>query len=235
MQDETGHPLVAVTGPHRPLKFGWWATRFMLWLCGLRAVYITARTTPPSEPIHGIIIGGGSDIEPHHYGGDHHPSRQYDMERDEFEMAMIQRALKENIPVLGICRGAQLINVVSKGSLHQDIRPLRKATPNKRRIRPIKWVELQPNSRVAEAMQTRKVKVNSLHEQAIDQIGQGLSVVGRDKDGFVQAIESNYGFLIGVQWHPEYLPYQKQQRKLFSLFARAVRKTHRELSLSQSP
>lgn len=232
MQDESKHPLVAVTGPHRPLRFGWWATRFNLWLCGLRAIYVTARTALPDVPIHGIVIGGGSDIEPHHYGEDHHPKRSYDMERDQFEIAMINKALEENIPVLGICRGAQLINVVSNGSLYQDIRPLRKITPNIRSIRPIKWVKLERPSRLRESLNVKQIKVNSLHEQAINKIGNGLSVVARDQDGFVQAIESNFGFLVGVQWHPEYLPYQKHQRKLFAMFASAVRKTHRELVLN---
>ncbi len=233
MPEDTIHPLVAVTGPHTALRWGWWASRFMLQLCGLRSVYLTANTPLPEQTIHGIVIGGGNDIEPHHYGGIAHPTKRYDTERDQFEIAMIKRALDENIPILGICRGAQLINVVSNGSLHQDIRPLRRITPNIRSIRPIKWVDLAANSRIREQLETDQIKVNSLHDQAIDRLGDGLSIVGRDRDGFVQAIESNYGFLLGVQWHPEYLPYRRQHRKLFQLFANAVRKTHRDLVLSE--
>ncbi|MVF13248.1 gamma-glutamyl-gamma-aminobutyrate hydrolase family protein [Ketobacter sp. MCCC 1A13808] len=226
-------PLVAVTGPHKTFRFGWWATRFMLAISGVRSVYLTARSVLPDEPVHGIIIGGGDDIEPEHYGGEVLPRRRYDIERDEFEIGMIRKALQDSIPMLGICRGAQLINVVSRGSLHQNIRPLRRITSNRRSLHPVKWVDLESTSRLAETLGSNKVKVNSLHDQAIDRLGNGLTVVGRDRDGFVQALEGSFGFLLGVQWHPEYLPYMKSQRRLFRLFTDAVRNSERELVLGQ--
>ena len=233
IQEPHAHPLVAVTGPHKTLRYGWWATRFMLSLCGVRSVYLTARSNMPSEPIQGIVIGGGDDIEPEHYGGELLPTRRYDIERDQFEISMIRRALEDNIPMLGICRGAQLINVVSRGSLHQNIRPLRRVTSNRRSIHPVKWVDLDTQSRLGEKLGHSKLKVNSLHEQAIDELGTGLTVIGRDRDGFVQALEGNFGFLLGVQWHPEYLPYMKSQRRLFHFFAEAVRHSERELILAE--
>lgn len=226
-------PLVAVTGPHARLRTAWWATRFMLAMQGLRATYLTARDPLPREPIYGIVIGGGNDIEPEHYGGNGLPERVYDPERDIFEMAMIRRAMQDNIPMLGICRGAQLINVVFGGSLHLDIRHLRKHTSNRDSIRPVKWVELEVTSRLHAHANASRLRVNSLHRQAIDQLGQGLTVVGRDDDGFIQAIEGNFGFLLGVQWHPEYLPYLRSQRRLFGLFADAVRQTSRELIFTE--
>ena len=118
MPDSDSHPLVAVTGPHTRLRWGWWASRLMLQLCGLRSVYVTANNPLPDLAIHGIVIGGGSDIEPDHYEGIRHPTQRYDAERDLFEIAMINRALDENIPVLGICRGAQLpSNHASDGAI----------------------------------------------------------------------------------------------------------------------
>lgn len=227
-------PLIAVTGPHKRLRFGWWATRFMLWLCGARSVYVTAHLPMPTHPIHGIVVGGGDDIVPEHYGGKLHPKRSYDMERDRFEITMIQQALEANIPMMGICRGAQLINVVSGGTLHQDIRPLRQHTSNRRSIHPVKWVQLEKVSRLRGYLQLPKLKVNSLHDQAIDRLGQGLSVIGCDRDGFIQAIEGQYGFLLGVQWHPEYLPYRKEQRNLFQLFTDAAKRHDRHLLLKAS-
>lgn len=224
-------PLIAVTGPHKRFPFAWWATRFMLGLVGLRCVYVTAHTGMPQQPVHGIVIGGGDDIEPEHYGGEWHPRRRYDVERDRFEIAMIQQALQANLPMIGICRGAQLINVVAGGTLYQDIRPLRRVTPNRRSVRPIKWVDLESGSRLVAELNRNAIRVNSLHEQAIERIGDGLSVVGRDRDGFIQAIEGRYGFLLGLQWHPEYLPYQRTQRRLFSMFARAVRRNDSHLTL----
>lgn len=223
--------MIAVTGPHKRFPFAWWATRFMLRLAGLRAVYVSAHTGMPREPVQGIVIGGGDDIEPEHYGGEVHPRRRYDVERDRFEIDMIRQALESNIPMIGICRGAQLINVVSGGTLYQDIRPLRRVTPNRRSIRPIKWVDLEPDSRLLTHLRREALRVNSLHEQAIERLGEGISIVGRDRDGFVQAIEGRYGFLLGVQWHPEYLPYRAEQRRLFRLFAQAVRRNDHQLLL----
>ena len=224
-------PLIVVTGAHKRFPFAWWATRFMLRLAGLQAEYVTAHTGMPTVPVHGIVIGGGDDIEPEQYGGELHPRRRYDVERDRFEIAMIEQALEANIPMLGICRGAQLINVVAGGSLQQDIRPLRRITPNRRSIRPIKWVDLETGSRLAGGLAAEALKVNSLHEQAIERLGDGLTIVGRDRDGFVQAVEGRYGFLLGVQWHPEYLPYQSCQRQLFKLFEQAVRRNDSHLTL----
>jgi putative glutamine amidotransferase len=226
-------PLVAVTGPHTRLRTAWWCTRFMLALHGVRAVYLTAHTPFPQEPLHGIVIGGGNDIEPGHYGEEANPERTYDPERDLFEMSMIRRAMQDNIPMLGICRGAQLINVVFRGSLHLDIRHRRRLTPNRNTTRPVKWVDLEGTSRLQEHLGVSRLRVNSLHRQAIDQVGQGLTVIGRDEDGFIQAVEGQFGFLLGVQWHPEYLPYLKSQRKLFGMFANAVRETRRELTFSR--
>ena len=235
MTVEETRPLIAVTGPSKRLRTAWWATRTMLKLQGLRAVYLTSRSAFPSEPVHGIIIGGGNDIEPEHYGENKHPDRPYDPERDIFEMTMIRRAMEDNIPMLGICRGAQLINVVFGGSLHLDIRDQRKHTSNRNALRPIKWVELDHASRLHRHLRLGKIKVNSLHRQAIDQLGNGLTVIGRDADGFVQAVEGNFGFLLGVQWHPEYLPYVKSQRRLFGLFANAVRHSGRTMQLQNDP
>ena len=232
MQETTVRPLIAVTGPHKRLRTAWWATRTMLTLQGLRAVYLTSRSPLPEEPIHGIVIGGGNDIEPEHYGESRHPGRPYDPERDIFEMTMIRRAMADNIPMLGICRGAQLINVVFGGSLYLDIRAQRRITSNRNTVRPVKWVALDHASRLHQHLQIPRVKVNSLHRQAIDQLGNGLTVIGRDEDGFVQAVEGNFGFLLGVQWHPEYLPYVKSQRRLFGLFANAVRASDRSMQLS---
>lgn len=231
MQDV--RPLIAVTGPHKRLRTAWWATRFMLSLHGMRAVYLTARSPLPTETIHGIVIGGGNDIEPEHYGENKHPERPYDPERDLFEMGMIRRAMQDNIPMLGICRGAQLINVVFGGSLHLDIQPRRRLTPNRNTVRPVKWVALDPASQLRRHLGVRQVKVNSLHRQAIDQLGNGLTIIGRDADGFVQAVEGNFGFLLGVQWHPEYLPYLKSQRRLFALFADAVRRRLHSMQLAE--
>ncbi|MBR9912447.1 MAG: type 1 glutamine amidotransferase [Gammaproteobacteria bacterium] len=242
-------PLIAVTGPHRRLRFGWWATRLMLLLCGLRGVYVSSGRAQLSQPVRGVIIGGGDDIEPQHYGESGDAGVTYDPERDALEMDIIRRALAARVPIMGICRGAQLLNVVLGGNLWRDIRPLRKRTPNYNTARPVKWVELAGTSRLAAFLHQQpetmpgssphsadhhsarnvRLKVNSLHSQAINRLGEGLQCIGRDADGFIQAVEAERQFILGVQWHPEYLPYKRTQRLLFAHFASAVRKTPEKL------
>jgi len=128
------------------------------------------------------------------------------------------------VPVLGICRGAQLMNIARGGNLHQDLRPLRNNTPNRNTIFRIKDALIESGSRLADIVGGERLRVNSLHNQAIDAIAEPFRLAALDRDGFTQAIEHpQHLFMIGVQWHPEYLPYAARQRKLFAAFARAVK------------
>jgi putative glutamine amidotransferase len=132
------------------------------------------------------------------------------------EIKWIKYALEHKIPLLGICRGAQLINVVLGGNLFQDIRSLRRLTYNRPGLLPTKQVLLEEKSLVARVCSRKKLRVNSLHHQAIRESGKGLQVVGRDLDGIIQAVEAGDGQkIIGVQWHPEYLFYLPAQLALF--------------------
>lgn len=223
---------VAVTGPDRRLKLSWWATRVALRWCGLRPVYRTpGRDTVPAL-VRGVIIGGGDNIEPMHYGAVGDGLGEYDVERDHFELEVLKRALGTSAPVLGICRGAQLINVVLGGTLYQDLRPLRRRTPNRNSAFPVKDAHLVSGSRLEACMGTKHARVNSLHHQAVDRLANRLQIAARDTDDFVQAIEGpGPRFLIGVQWHPEYLPYKREQRALFRAFADSVRASDTSISI----
>ncbi len=137
-------------------------------------------------------------------------------ERDRFEIAVLETALPADLPVLGICRGAQLVNVVLGGSLVPDLRPLRRRTSNRRTPLARKTLLVEPDSAMEAILGARRLRINSLHHQAIDRLGAGLVVSGRDLDGFVQAVESpGRRFLKGVQWHPEYLPTREPHLNLF--------------------
>jgi putative glutamine amidotransferase len=228
MTDSGGHaagrPLVIVTGPHKTLRFGWWATRLMLWVCGLRACYVTPTSPRYPEGVAGVVIGGGDDVQPQHYGLTGDAGARYDPERDELELEIFRIAFANQVPVLGICRGAQLMNIARGGNLHQDLRPLRKRTPNRNTIFKIKDAFIEPGTKLAAIVGRNELRVNSLHNQAIDDIGEPFRLAAMDLDGFVQAIEhAQHPFMIGVQWHPEYLPYASHQRKLFAAFSRAVK------------
>lgn len=209
-------PLVGVTGNARRWAPSWWCTSFALRILGARPVRITVKHGLGSESLDAIIIGGGNDIGPEHYDGELTAKVKLDPDRDQLEIARIKQALADDIPLLGICRGAQLINVVMGGSLHQDIRSLRVHTRNRPSLLATKRVALDSASVLARIFGGTRAKVNSLHHQAIREAGNGLRVVGRDRDNIVQAIESDAGTpIIGVQWHPEYLFYLPSQLALF--------------------
>lgn len=229
-QSPIAPPNILVTGPDKRWRTGWWATRLLCALCGLRAIYSTPNRPIPQDDIQGVIIGGGDDIEPEHYGLLKHPERRYDPARDDLELRMLDMALKADLPILGICRGAQLLNVMLGGSLYPDIRPLRKHTPNRWTVFPIKDVQTETDSLLQRHTQHSRLRVNSLHNQAIATLAAPLKVSARDQDGFIQAVEMpSRSFVIGVQWHPEYLPYQKAQRNLLHAFRLAAQRTPREL------
>lgn len=168
------------------------------------------------DKLQGLIIGGGDDIAPGLYGGNDDGKAPIDPDRDRFEIEMIEHALHTQLPLLGICRGAQLINVVLGGSLYGDIRGMRKRTSNFRTPLPRKTALGANGCRLAQILGSERWRINSLHHQAIDRLGDGLIIAARDLDGFVQAVECRQGReIIGVQWHPEYLPYLSAQRRLF--------------------
>lgn len=207
---------VGVTGNARRWAPGWWCTALALRLAGAVPERISVRHPPSGEPLDALIIGGGNDISPEHYDGDLNARVKLDPDRDLLEIEWINKALRDNLPLLGICRGAQLINVVLGGSLYQDIRSLRVHTHNRPGLLPTKRVRLEADSQLAGICGKWKFRVNSLHHQAIHRPGAGLKVVGWDLDRIVQAVEScGERRILGVQWHPEYLLYLPSQLALF--------------------
>ncbi len=141
---------------------------------------------------------------------------------------MIDHALAKDLPLLGICRGAQLLNVRLGGTRLQELRSRRKRTSNRWTILPLKNLCVEPRTALYRLLATTEARINSLHNQGIDRIGDGLQVSGRDLDGIVQAIEDPARpFLMGVQWHPEFLLYRRDQRRLFRALTEAARQDPR--------
>jgi putative glutamine amidotransferase len=223
-------PLVVVTGPHKKLRFAWWGTRLMLWLSGLRGHYVTPANADYPPNVRGVVIGGGDNIDPEHYGALGDAGAEHDSARDALELQIFRQAFANDLPILGICRGSQLMNIALGGNLHQDLRRLRQATPNKNSIFPIKDALLQPGSEFLRIFGQDTIQINSLHNQANNQIAEPFQAVAKDRDGFVQAIENpRHPFMVGVQWHPEYMPYSSSQRRLFSAFSDAVKASDKTL------
>jgi putative glutamine amidotransferase len=157
-----------------------------------------------------------------------HESPRQDAARDALETGLIRQAVSRRLPVLGICRGAQLINVVFGGSLLRDLAGFYKEDPETRTFLPHKRIVVAPGTRLGALLADDLRRVNALHRQAIDRLGRGLRVAARDRNGIVQAIEhETLPFVLGVQWHPEYLPQLPEQRALFkALVAHAGRELH---------
>jgi putative glutamine amidotransferase len=192
-------------------------------MAGGRPVRITARRRSPAEHLDGVIVSGGDDIHPGLYGLEALTEKEYDHDRDELEQYYINYALEHRLPLMGICRGYQLINVVLGGSLHLDIRKMRRKTSNFGTILPRKTVLLSEDSTIAGLTGLNRLRVNSLHYQAVDRVAESLRIGGHDLDAFVQVLEHSGDMpILGVQWHPEYLIYMPSHLRLFRwLVARA--------------
>ena len=179
--------------------------------------------------LDGIVFPGGKDVNPSRYGEDA-IGELNDVEpiRDQVELTLAGWALDDDLPVLGICRGQQLINVALGGSLYQDLR-YQGATrvdhsdaDGRARDALIHTVRLDPDSKLAQLIDETSVEVNSLHHQAIKEIGKGLQVSGQAPDGVIEAVEDKgRRFLVAVQWHPEELPGVPWVERLFAGYVRA--------------
>lgn len=148
-----------------------------------------------------------------------------DLDRDELELKYLSESEKRNMPVLGICRGMQLMNVYFKGTLHQDIRGFYAEKSQVSSIFPKKRVLIHQDTKLRQFLQTDICNVNALHNQAIDKPGEGIVVAAKELNtGVQQAIEhTEYPFVIGVQWHPEYLIQIARQRNIFKELVKATR------------
>lgn len=216
-------PLIGVTGPDTWLPTAWWFIRWGIWRAGGQALRLTPQRGTTQRRLDGLVISGGDDIDPRLYIPDAPDTAPMDARRDAFEIDVLQRSLDQDTPLLGICRGAQLMNVVLGGTLHSDLRRIRKKTSNRRTPFASKTLQLEAGSRLAEIMGCQQSRINSLHHQAIADLGSDLKVVGQDLDGIVQAVENRQQrFLLGLQWHPEYLPLRAPQQAIFEALVQAA-------------
>ncbi|RDV44164.1 gamma-glutamyl-gamma-aminobutyrate hydrolase family protein [Leifsonia sp. ku-ls] len=158
--------------------------------------------------VDAVVIVGGEDIHPSFYGaatGYANESRHLPV-ADAAQIALVHRALERRIPLLGICRGLQIVNVALGGTLVQDLGEecahVNRGVPIPQ-VLTTHTVHPEPGSRVAELLGHRPVEVRSAHHQAVDALGAGLTVTARSHDGHVEAIEHADAPVLAVQWHPE--------------------------------
>ncbi len=187
---------------------------------GLRAIY---------EALDGVLIPGGVDMDPATFGAAPSPLLgNTDLARDKVELTLTRWAAQDKKPVLGLCRGSQVINVALGGTLYQDlgaefphaIKHDYFPTAGFARDYLAHPVEVVSASRLGRILQRPDVLVNSMHHQGVKQLGQGLTVSAVAPDGLIEAIESSNGhFMVGVQWHPESLvDHDAGMRALFTSF-----------------
>ena len=176
----------------------------------------------------GVLFAGGEDVDPAFYGErKKYDSVQVNRARDEFEQTLLKSALDRRLPILGICRGAQLINVGFGGTLYQDLAEdttpqfeHRQTDAGMGRGDTAHTVTVtEPDSLLAGAIQG-SCRVNSIHHQAIKYLGRGLKVTAHSEDGLVEAVEAadDYPFLLAVQWHPEEIDAHPEQRRILRQF-----------------
>lgn len=186
-------------------------------------------------PLDGLVLSGGGDLDPATYGGQSHDKTyMVDRERDEFELELARLVLARGMPLLAICRGLQILNVVLGGSLIAHVpdcygeavvhrAPPREPIPH--------YVEVSGgDSRLVSAIGEGNAEIMSWHHQGVDRIGEGLRVTARAPDGLIEALEpSGEGWAVAVQWHPELnAATDAKQAALFGAFGLAAARYRKE-------
>jgi putative glutamine amidotransferase len=169
------------------------------------------------ERLDGVCLSGGPDLDPAAYGARerHEELGPTEPSLDAFELALARAAIARGMPLLGICRGAQALNVACGGTLHQHLPGHRQTAPGTDATHE---VEVLPATSLAGVFGAGPMAVNSFHHQAVDRLGRGLRISARAADGTVEAVEGA-GFVVGVQWHAETLG----DPRLFEALAVAAR------------
>lgn len=196
----------------------------------LRAIY---------DRLDGLLLAGGGDISPNHYGDQPHERLGViDLPRDMAELRLARWATADHKPLLGICRGVQLINVALGGSLYQDIpSQIGSTIDHNESYAREDWtflahtMTIAPDARLARFLGTTDLMINSLHHQAVRRVAPGLRAVAWAPDGVIEALESeDTRFIVGVQCHPEALQAETDPRwqGLFAAFVESCRDMHRQ-------
>lgn len=180
----------------------------------------------PEDPVesmvhtlHGILIPGGADVDPAWYGQSNTASEGIDLMTDGLDQRLITLAKHHHLPLFGICRGLQVINVALGGTLVQDIPTQRDSSIDHNVKKPLQGhrVRIDPNSRLAKILGTHP-EVNSYHHQGLDRLADGLRAIAWSADGLIEAVEGDG--ILAVQWHPERMTSLPEVQALFDDFVR---------------
>jgi putative glutamine amidotransferase len=199
-----------------------------------RVLEVTESPRKVLNELDGLLLTGGGDVDPVFYGEDRHPlTDDAEPGRDEFEIDLARRAMAENVPLLAICRGAQVLNVAAGGTLVQDIPSAVESELSHSVTEPkdleCHEIDVVEGSKLSAVLGDRldgscSCRVNSRHHQSVGRPGDGLVVTARAADGVIEGIEKpDATFCVGVQWHPENFWRSGEFRPLFEAFVQAAR------------
>lgn len=214
-REESARPVIGVSAHSGPVQFAGWETKATL-LPQIAVDLVAAAGCVPvllpplpgieevADRLDGLLLPGGGDVDPGAYGASAHPkTERVDAGRDAAEFALLEAAFRARLPVLGVCRGMQVLNVFRGGTLHQHVPDLVGNTGHAQGPGGFgsQSVRLESGSQIARIMGGEQAMVPCRHHQAVDQLGDGLAATAWSKDGIVEAVElADYPFAVGVQW-----------------------------------
>lgn len=226
-------PLIGLTTYLEPTRFGVWdveaAVLHGVYVDGIVAAGGVPVLLPPAgdgyvellSVVDGLVLTGGADVDPSRYGQEPHETTYTRPARDTFEFALVEGALAAGVPLLGVCRGMQVLNVALGGTLTQHLPESTGSAEHQpaRAVFGATSVRLEQGTRAASILGT-DTKCHCYHHQAVDRLGDGLHAVGWSGDGQIEAIElPGDEFVLGVQWHPEQ---DLDDRRLFAALVAAA-------------
>ncbi len=217
-------PLIVVSGSTKGSRSAWHLSKFLLRTHGANARFVHPGSEYKDMAMDGLLLLGGVDIDPGLYDSPGHESiSRIEPKRDSMELVLLKQAEENHAAVMGICRGMQMINLYYGGTLFEHIGDMVLKRRHQRAVYPMKTIDVLSGSGLFDIVHTHRLKVNALHHQAIDALGEGLSIAAYDHNGITQCIEHREKrFVTGIQWHPEFMPYMWHTHKLFQAFVQAA-------------
>lgn len=221
---EIRKPKIAITKPNNKGKLFYYLSALVVSIFGAKALSFEPKDNYKKKEFDGLILSGGSDLNPKLYNSNIRMQNSYDNERDKMEKYLVEKSIHENKSILGICRGAQMLNVSLGGDLNPDMRlvsdnaisndSILKKLFNRRKLK------ILTNSKLWEIFKSRRARINSIHNQSLNNLGDNLKINAIEETGIVQGIEydKDSKFILGLQWHPELMTYNKENRRIFKKF-----------------
>lgn len=225
-------PLIGITKPDNEDLLAYGAFWLAVKLAGGKPVMLSASHKDyKGVQIDGLLLGGGKDVFPGLYNFSPKEDYIYDQARDEMEVFWAERAREEKIPALGICRGAQLMNVVCGGTLHMSVAEAYENAhyPDGFIHHALyrKAIRINEDCLLHDIIERQALRVNSIHKQAIDKLGQGLEINAVEDNGVIQAVSMpDHPFFLGIQFHPEFMIYRDVFRNIFKALVKQAAVRH---------